>query len=254
MDKSYDGQYIWIIGASSGIGNALALELAKRGATLALSARRQDALETLKNQCEGENHIVVPCDVAETDSTRQAFETIQSHFPQLDSCIFMAAIYNPHDGKPKEISFIQNMIRVNIGGAYNVLDSITPYYKSRQKGQIAICASVAGFRGLPTGQPYCSTKAALINLCESLKIDLGKSNIDVKVINPGFVKTPLTDKNEFPMPMIITADNAANCIANDLLTKKFEIHFPKRFTYLMKIIRLLPHWLYFLLASKIKQY
>lgn len=252
MNKPYDGKYIWIIGASSGIGNALALELAKRGATLALSARRQDQLETLKNECEGDHHIVVPCDVAEIDSTRQAFETIQSQFPQLDSCIFMAAIYSPHDGKPKEISFIQNMIRVNIGGAYNVLDSIVPYYESRQAGQIAICGSVAGFRGLPTGQPYCSTKAALINLCESLKIDLGKSNIDVKVINPGFVKTPLTDKNEFPMPMMITADKAANCIANDLLTKKFEIHFPKRFTYLMKIIRLLPNWLYFPLASKIK--
>ncbi len=252
MNRSYDGQYIWIIGASSGIGKALALELSKRGATLALSARRQDQLEYLKNECEGDNHIIVPCDVGETDSTRHAFETIQSQFPQLNSCIFMAAIYSTHDGKPKDISFIQDMIRVNIGGAYNILDSIVPYYESQQAGQIAICASVAGFKGLPTGQPYCSTKAALINLCESLKIDLGKSNIDVKVINPGFVKTPLTDKNNFPMPMIITADKAAHCIANDLLTKKFEIHFPKKFTYLMKIIHLLPNWLYFIIARQIR--
>ena len=119
-------------------------------------------------------------------------------------------------------------------------------------GQIAICASVAGYRGLPYGQPYGSTKAALINLCESLRVEMMRKNIDVKVINPGFVQTPLTDKNAFPMPMMISSDKAAQFIARDLLTSKFEIHFPKNFTYILKIVRTLPTWLYLWLARFIK--
>lgn len=249
----YTGQHIWIIGASSGIGRALAIELSKRGAILALSARRGEQLETVKQECEGDHHIVAPLDIGDIDSVRDAFDVIQGHFPKIDSSIFLAAIYSAHDGKPKEISFIHNMIRVNIGGAYNMLDVITPHYQENKGGQIAICASVAGYRGLPTGQPYCSTKAALISLCESLRIDLSPSNIDVKVINPGFVKTPLTDKNTFSMPMMIGADKAAKCIANDLLTKKFEIHFPKIFTFLMKFISFLPNWIYFPISRKLIQ-
>lgn len=251
--QDYKGKHIWIIGASSGIGRALAQELATRGAILALSARRADKLEEVQNLCEGEGHITVPMDAGDTESTHQAFEQIQRQFPQIDSVVFMAAVYGEHDGEQKEISFIHDMIRVNVGGAYDLLDVIVPYYQEKGQGQIAICASVAGYRGLPTGQPYCSTKAALINLCESLRTELSPLNIDVKVINPGFVQTPLTDKNEFPMPMIISAQEAATYIADDLLKKKFEIHFPKKFTFLMKILRHMPSFLYFWLIKKIRQ-
>lgn len=250
--QDYKEKYIWIIGASSGIGSELAIELSKRGATIALSARREDKLEQIKAECAGDNHIISPLDAGDEQSVEKAFEVIKQAFPRIDSVIFMAAIYSPHSNKPKEISFIHDMLRINIGGAYNLLDVMVPFYKEQGSGQIAICASVAGYRGLPTGQPYCSTKAALINLSESLRIELSPDNIDVKVINPGFVKTPLTDKNDFPMPMIIEVSQAAKCIANDLKTKKFEIHFPKKFTFIMKILRLLPNPIYFWIASKMR--
>ena len=127
-----------------------------------------------------------------------------------------------------------------------------PQFESQGHGQIVICASVAGYRGLPTGQPYCAAKAALLNLSESLKVELEPKNIDVKVICPGFVKTPLTDKNDFPMPMIIEAEDSAIAIKKGLCSRAFEIHFPKRFTYIMKLLHILPHWLYFVVARKMR--
>ncbi len=164
----------------------------------------------------------------------------------------MAAIYSAHDGKPKSLAFVHDMLRVNLGGGFNMVDVLLPHYKNCRGGQIVLCASVAGYRGLPTGQPYCATKAGLISLGESLKIELAPDNIDVKIICPGFVKTPLTDKNDFPMPMMISADQAARAIAKGMRSRAFEIHFPKRFTLIMKLIRHLPYGLYFWLMRKIQ--
>ncbi len=246
------GQYIWIIGASSGIGAALAKELAAQGAILALSARRKDKLEALYDQLPGKGHRIIPADVGSPENIEDAKYDILRYFPRIDSAIFMAAIYSPHDNRQKPIAFIHEMINVNLGGAFNMLNAIQPEFEKRQSGQIILCASVAGYRGLPTGQPYCATKAALINLAESLKIELEPKNIDVKVICPGFVKTPLTDKNDFSMPMIIPAETAARIIATEMCSNKFEIHFPKRFTRIMKMIKILPNWLYFMLAKKLR--
>lgn len=248
----YQGKHIWIIGASSGIGAALTRELAAQGATLILSARRQNALEDLEQSLSGTGHLVLPLDIADHAAVTKAHDYITQTYPKLDSAIFMAALYSAHDGKQKNISFIHDMLNVNLGGAFNMIDVVRPYFEERGQGQIVLCASVAGYRGLPFGQPYCAGKAALINLAESLHIELSPKNIDVKVINPGFVKTPLTDKNNFPMPMMISAEKAAKAIAKDLLTKCFEIHFPKRFTFIMKILRALPTDLYLRLARLIK--
>ena len=246
----YQGQYIWIIGASSGIGEALAAELAKRGACLALSARRADKLEALATTLDGDGHIIAPLDVSDAETIQSAQKTLLNTFPRIDRVIFLAAIYSPHDGNQKPLSFIHDMIDVNLGGAFNLIDSIQPQFEHQGKGQIVLCASVAGYRGLPNGQPYCATKAALISLGESLKVEYEPKNIDVKIICPGFIKTPLTDKNDFPMPMMITADKAANAIANGLSARGFEIHFPKKFTWLMKIINIMPRWMFFPLARK----
>ena len=246
------GKYIWIIGASSGIGAALAKELAERGAILALSARRIEKLNELLKTLNGNNHIVFPLDVAEVETITLTQVEILKNFPRIDSAIFMAAIYSPHDGKKKSLSFIQKMLNVNLGGAFNLIDSIQGQFEKQGQGQLVLCASVAGYRGLPTGQPYCATKAALINLGESLKIELEPKNIDVKIICPGFVKTPLTEKNDFPMPMIIKADQAARAIANGLTSRAFEIHFPKKFTLIMKTVKLLPDIIYFWLARKMR--
>ena len=249
---SYRHKTIWIVGASSGIGSALAKNLSRRGARLILSARREDKLQEVLQSCEGRGHIIAPLDVGNHEAVKRCFDELRNQEQEIDSVIFLAAIYSDHSVQPKEISFIHQMINVNVCGAYNLIDIILPYYKQKNSGQIAICGSVAGYRGLPTGQPYCSTKAALINLCESLHVDMKSTNIDVKLINPGFVKTPLTDKNDFLMPMIIEADKAAQYIADGLLRKKFEICFPKIFIFFMKILRILPNALYFFVARRLR--
>jgi short-subunit dehydrogenase len=235
--QTYAGKHIWIIGASSGIGEALARELAERGATLTLSARSENKLNAI-NEILGNEHTVLPVDAGNSDSLTKAAKTFKS----LDSVVFMAAIYAPHSEKTKDIAFIHDMITVNLGGAFNTVDAVLPIFEKQGFGQIALCGSVAGYRGLPYGQPYCATKAGIINYAESLKIELEDKNIDVKIISPGFVRTPLTDKNEFTMPMMIEASDAAKII-----------HFPKRFTFIMKIIDVLPRWLYFPISRFMKK-
>lgn len=249
--NDFDGKTIWIIGASSGIGYALAKELAGHGARLILSARREDKLRALNEELGG-GHVVCAFDIGDVRATRDAMAEIGKACPVLDSAIFMAAVYSFHDGKRKDIDFMHEMMRVNVGGAFNMVDAAQPVFERQGYGQIVLCASIAGYRGLPTGQPYCAGKAALINYAESLKIDLERVNIDVKVICPGFVETPLTDKNDFPMPMMVGADIAAREIAKGLKGRGFEIHFPKRMTVLMKILRVLPTFLYFVIVRRLR--
>ena len=250
--KNVKGKYIWILGASSGIGAALAKELADRGAILALSARREEKLEELAKTLAGENHIIAPLDVSDPASIKAAQDHILAQAPHIDSAIFMAAIYSPHDGEKKTLSFIHDILDVNLGGAFNLVDCLQEQFEKQGYGQLVLCASVAGYRGLPGGQPYCATKAALINLGESLRIELEPKNIDVKIICPGFVKTPLTHKNDFSMPMIIEADEAARAIAKGLISRSFEIHFPKKFTLIMKVLRILPNVVYVGIARKMR--
>ena len=245
---AHEGKHIWIIGASSGIGEALARELAAQGAHIILSARSGDKLNAI-NESLGGVHTVLPVDASDAQGLSKA----AASFDTLDSVIFMAALYAPHSDKPKDIGFINDMITVNLGGAFNAVNAVLSIFEKQGHGQIALCGSVAGYRGLPYGQPYCATKAAIINYAESLKIELEDKNIDVKLINPGFVRTPLTDKNDFPMPMMIEADLAAKALAAGLIARGFEIHFPRRFTYIMKLIDVLPRWLYFPLSRMMKK-
>ena len=238
---------VWIIGASSGIGEALAIELSQQGADLILSARRQDVLESLNQKCGG-YHQVIPVDAGDAQSLIGAAQKIE----KLDSVIFLAAIYSPHSDKPKPIEFVHDMINVNLGGAFNTVYAVRDKFEKQGHGHIALCASVAGYRGLPNGQPYCATKAGIINYAESLKVELEPYNIKVQVINPGFVKSPLTDKNEFPMPMIMETGAAAKALAKGLQSNRFEINFPKKFTCLMKLLRALPSWLYFKIARTMR--
>ncbi len=248
----FENKNIWIIGASTGIGAQLAKALAKEGARIALSARDNEKLLEVKASLEGLDHGVYSLDVVDADKVRLTAERIAKDFGRIDSVIFMAAAYKPHDGKEPDLAIVKQIIDVNLTGAFNLVYSALPILKSQGGGQIVLCASVAGFRGLPNGQPYCATKAALINFAESLYIENKDNNIDVRVINPGFVKTRLTDKNDFKMPFIISAEKAAQYIVKGLKKNKFEIHFPKRFTYFMKLLRILPNSIYFMLAKGIK--
>ncbi len=247
--KDYANKNIWIIGASSGIGRALAIELDRRGARLVLSSRDGIKLENLSKSLSS-HHLVLPCDVTDPDMLSRAAKTVSKFFGHIDSALFLAGTYQPMKLDALDITSIQNIINVNLNGTLNFIYAVLPLLLEQKSGQIGICASVAGYRGLPNSQPYGATKAALINLTESLRAEMTPLGLDIRLINPGFVRTPMTDKNSFPMPMIIEPEEAAKAIADGLKSKKFEIHFPRGFTWMMKILRLLPSFAYFRIIPK----
>ncbi|SEI83634.1 Short-chain dehydrogenase [Allopseudospirillum japonicum] len=251
MEK--DHKSTWIIGASSGIGAALAIELAKTQSSLCLSARSVAGLEEVKMQLESDLPVLIlPCDVSQYQELQQVWQTLNTHWSKVDRIIFMAGVYSPSQLTNVSKEMIDESIDINLKSAFYLVNVILPDFlkqKTGKKPQLIFCASVAGYRGLPMAQPYAATKAGLINLVETLRTEVGH-HIDVKLINPGFVETRLTAKNNFYMPAKISTEQAAQAIFNALESKKFEIHFPKRFTYIMKIIRWLPDTWYFRWFSK----
>jgi short-subunit dehydrogenase len=243
---SFAGSHVWIIGASTGIGRALAIRLAREGAVLSLYARNSETLEDLRRELNGP-HAIYPLDVTRADQ----LEAAAAAQPRIDRIVFLAGQYEPGalaDADPHKTRLI---VDTNLMGALHTVHAVLPVLRRQRGGQIALCGSVAGYRGLPGGQPYSATKAAIINLAESLRTEESKHNIDIRLISPGFVKTPMTDKNTFPMPMMISADQAADAIATGLKGPNFEIHFPRRMTIAMKILQILPYWLYFKIAGRL---
>lgn len=239
------GKYIWIIGASSGIGAALARELAQRGARLLLSARRADKLAALAS--ETGKAATLALDVSDAAAVSKAVDDMATSGTLPDIVINLAAVYQPMSLNMLDTAKTADIIQVNLGGSFNVTSAIMPHFSRIKRGMIVLCGSVAGFCGLPNGQPYSATKAGVINLAESLRAELRGSGVDVKLINPGFVRTDLTAKNSFDMPAIIEPGEAAKHIADGLARSAFEIHFPKKFTLCMKLLRMLPYRLYFYL-------
>lgn len=234
----------WIIGAGSGIGHALALELSRRGADLVLSSRDRDKLEALVRDT-GRPHVVAPLDIVDADAVAAVWRD-----RRIDSVIVTAGDYEPMALDALDLARCRAIVETNLLGALNVIHAVLPGMKARRSGRIALCASVAGYRGLPNGQPYSSSKAGLINLAESLRAECRGTGVDIRLISPGFVRTPMTDKNDFRMPMMIEPEAAARSIADGLARRAFEIHFPRPFTDAMKILRILPAWLYFRLVSR----
>ncbi|MCH2037025.1 MAG: SDR family NAD(P)-dependent oxidoreductase [Rickettsiales bacterium] len=246
----YKDKHIWIIGASSGIGRALAVHLASLGAKLVLSARNKEQLDQLNEEIGGIHHVF-QLDITDCEMIKRTVHAVQASIPRLDSVIFMAAVYAASESERTDPVIINQIVDVNLTSAINVSYALLPVLKEQGGGQLALCASVAGYVGLPAGQPYSATKAGLINFAESLRVETDRA-IDIKVINPGFVKTRMTDKNEFEMPMIITSEKAAQHIAKGLQKRSFEVHFPKAFTTMLKVLRLLPYPLFFAIARRIK--
>ena len=235
---------IWITGASTGIGKALALKFAKEGWNVAASARREELLKELNNI--NENIHSYPLDVTVIDKCKSTAELIIKELGQIDICVFGTGVHDPKSEKKFNLEKIRKIMEVNYFGTMNSINSIYDYFSNRKEGQISIISSVAGYRGLPAAGAYCASKSALISYAESLYFDMIRKNVKVSIISPGFIKTPMTDQNDFPMPMIKSVEYAADKIYLGLLKKSgFEIHFPKTFTYLMKIIQILPNWLYF---------
>jgi short-subunit dehydrogenase len=247
--RDWAGLRVWLIGASSGIGAALATEALQAGARVALSARRADRLEAVAG--EHPQALVVPIDILDRDAWRQRHAHICETFGGVDLIIFCAADYRPErswDVDPKRAS---QMLETNLGSVYTGLATVLPAMLARGNGGIAIVASVAGYFGLPNASVYGPTKAALINLAELLYVDLRPRGLSVYLINPGFVQTPLTAKNEFTMPALQTPTEAARAIRHGIAAGKFEIHFPRRFTLAMKLVRWLPYRLRFPLVARL---
>ena len=235
---------VWITGASSGIGKALAIKFAREGWKVAISARREELLKDLNNT--NKNIHPYPLDVTKIDNCKSTVELIIKDLGQIDICVFGTGMHDPQSEKKFNLEKIRKIMEVNYFGTMNSINSIYEYFSERKNGHISIISSVAGYRGLPAAGAYCASKSALISFAESLYFDMIRKNVKVSVICPGFIKTPMTDQNEFPMPMIKSAEYAADKIYLGILKKSgFEIHFPKTFTFLMKIIQILPNWLYF---------
>ncbi len=235
---------IWITGGSTGIGKALAIKFANNGWDVAASARRKDLLIELNSL--NKKIYPYPLDVTDINQCKSTAQQIIKDFGHIDICVFGTGIHDPESEKKFNLEKIRKIMEVNFFGTMNSINSIYDHFSNRKEGQISIISSVAGYRGLPVAGAYCASKSALISFSESLYFDMKRKNVKVSVISPGFIKTPMTDQNDFPMPMIKSAEYAADKIYTGLLQKKkFEIHFPKTFTFLMKIIQILPNWLYF---------
>jgi NAD(P)-dependent dehydrogenase (short-subunit alcohol dehydrogenase family) len=247
------GSIAWVTGASAGIGRATAFELARRGYRVAVSARREDALSNLAAEAAAAGLDIRPfvADVTDTASVASAIGAIEDTMGPIHLALLNAGIYEPVDGKSPELDAFRRSFQVNLMGTVNALVPLIERMKLRGSGHIAIVASVTGYTGMPTSAAYGATKAGLINMAESLKFDLDPLGIKIQVICPGFVETEATDKNEFPMPFIIPAAEAARRIADGLEKNGFEITFPRRFTYILKFGRVLPYSLYFPLARSI---
>jgi short-subunit dehydrogenase len=248
--RDFRNKKIWIVGASEGIGRSLAKKLAAAGATLILSARTMDRLNSLLEELKGE-HFIVPLDVTEGKSVERAWEKIEELKFVPDIFIYNSGYYEPMSALNCDFEIVKKMLDINLYGTFTVLSKIIPAFLQNRKGHIVLVGSVSGYSGLPRSMGYGASKAGIINLAESLYCDLKKQGIRVQVVNPGFVKTRLTDKNTFDMPFIITADKAANYIFKGLISSSFEIRFPWFFSTLLKILRILPYPLYFFLLRKL---
>ena len=234
---------IWITGASSGIGKALTIKFAKEGWQVAASARRENLLKELNNI--NQNIFSFPLDVTDSSNTKKVFDTILNELKSIDICVFCTGIHDPKSEKKLNLEKIRKIMEVNFFGIINSINAVYDYFREKKSGHISMISSVAGYRGLPAAGAYCASKSALSSFAESLYFDMKRFNVRVSLINPGFIKTPMTDQNDFKMPMIKSPEFAANQIYIGLTKKKsFEIHFPKSFTYMMKFIKILPNWIY----------
>lgn len=241
--SDWSDKRVWLVGASTGIGAALAGALFGRGARVAVTARNEAALAAVVGgRATG---LVVAADVTDPGSLAAAHARVRAAWGGADVVVYLAGTYKPQRAWELTLEDARRQVDVNLMGAYNLLTLVIPEMMTRSSGAIALVSSVAGFRGLPNSLAYGPTKAALINLAEGLYLDLAPRGIGVHLINPGFVETPLTARNPFKMPALIKPDAAAEAILAGFARGEFETHFPKRFTRVLKLLRHLPYWAYF---------
>ncbi|MFZ4289227.1 SDR family NAD(P)-dependent oxidoreductase [Variovorax sp. HJSM1_2] len=244
---------VWIVGASSGIGLALAKALHAAGARVVLSARKAELLQEFVQTHRG--CMALPLDVQDAAALRAAVAELLMHHRQLDACIYCAGHYQNMRAQQFSLDQALRHIHTNYVGALNFLDAVLPQLlrqaKAGKGGHISLVSSVAAYRALPKAMAYGPSKAALTHLAESLYLDLASEGLGVSVVHPGFVATPLTVGNDFNMPALISPEQAAQAIMHGWAAGRFEIHFPKRFTRWLKFMRLLPYGLYFRVVHRV---
>jgi short-subunit dehydrogenase len=239
---------VWIIGASTGIGAATAKMLLDRGARVALSARSADKLREVATGHA--NAVAEPLDFTRSADVAAAWDRIRARWNGVDLVLIVAGTHQEVRAWELNEADSRALLEVNLHGVVNTTAAIVPALLAQGRGAIGIVASVAGYRGLPKALVYGASKAAVINFTETLYLDLHPKGLGVYLIMPGFVKTPLTDRNEFRMPHLISAEEAAGEILAGIRAGKFEIDFPRAFTRQLKLLRVLPYRLYFALIRK----
>ncbi len=244
---------IWITGGSTGIGKALAIKFSNKGWNVAISARRENLLKEISDTYD--NVYGFPLDVTDKVKCKEVFENIKNKFEDIDICFFSTGTWNPKKEKDIDLDQIEDVFNINFFGTLNCIKAVEKYFKDKKNGTITIVSSIAGYRGLPNSTGYGPSKSALNNLAESLYFDFKRSNVRVCLVSPGFIKTPMTDKNDFKMPFLKSTEYAANKIYDGLVNKNvFEIHFPKSLTMVLKILSFLPSKIYFSLVGKMTKY
>ncbi len=245
----WNGKTVWIVGASTGIGRATAQALHARGARVVVSARKAEALAAFAQKHPGSRAL--PLDATDAAAIRTAVSQLLAQGP-LDCVVYCAGHYQAMRADAMDVGEMVRHVEVNYLGALHLLGAVLPAMLARGAGHISLVGSVAGYRGLPQSLAYGPTKAALINLAETLYLDVHDKGIGVSIINPGFVQTPLTADNAFDMPALLTPEQAATAIVNGWQRGAFEIHFPKRFTLWLKALRVVPNRVFFFLVRRVK--
>lgn len=246
----FSEQRIWVIGASSGIGEACARMLIAAGAKVALSSRRVERLNQIAQTAVANQTLVMPLDVTKEEQLQQTYQTILDAWSGIDLMLFVSGTYTPLRADNFDIRVAEQTIDANLLGPMRAVALVLPEMLKAHSGHIAIVGSVAGYSGLPKALAYGPSKAAIINFCENLYYDLLPSGIGVHMISPGFVATEATAQNDFEMPALISAEEAATEILSGIQKGEFDIHFPKRFSRFLKFLRILPYPLYFWIVRR----
>jgi NADP-dependent 3-hydroxy acid dehydrogenase YdfG len=244
MMKEWQGKRYWLVGASDGLGAALAQKMSRAGAEVILSARSEDKLKALTAQMPGKASYRT-IDVSDNDSVKAAAADVG----RVDGVVFLAGVYWPFGAKDWDADQANAMADINFTGLMRVMGQVVPMMVERDAGHIVITSSLTGFRGLPGSIGYTASKAATMSLAECMYADLRKTGVQVQVVNPGFIKTQLTDKNDFTMPFMMSPDAAAAQMFEHMNTDGFKKSFPWLFSMVFRLSQFLPDWLYFRIFS-----
>ena len=243
--RDWQGKRYWLVGASEGLGRAVAHRVSRAGAEVILSARNVDRLNELAAELPGKS-MVLPLDVGD----RAAVDAAAREAGHVDGMIYLAGVYWPQAAQDWNPDEVEAMADINFMGAVRVTGAVIGPMVDRDAGHVVLIGSLSGFRGLPGAIGYCASKAGMMSLAESMQADLRNTGVDVQLINPGFIRTRLTDKNDFQMPFIMEADDAAKEAFDHMNTRDFKKSYPMVFSWVFRLSQFMPDWMYYRLFAR----